>query len=151
MIRAGRPRSPCLKISKGNRFSVPHWVQNDSRVLLLSYAVGTRGSLSGGQVAGREADHSLPFIAETNNAWSYTSTLSYIFIAAVNIGNIVLEPLSKWSHSFGIPDHIFPPPAPMRVTFPANLILLKLVILYLARNTICEPHYGIRSYSKPGI
>jgi hypothetical protein len=109
MIRAGRPRSPCLKISMGNRFSVPHWVQNDSRVLLLSYAMGTRGSLSGGQVAGREADHSLPFIAETNNAWSYTSTLSYIFIAAVNIGNIVLEPLSKWSHSFGIPDHIFPP------------------------------------------
>jgi hypothetical protein len=79
-----------LIISKGNRFSAPHCVQNDFGAHLLSYAMDTRGSFSGGKVAGREADHSLLFIAETKNVWSYTYIHSYIFIAAVNIGNIVL-------------------------------------------------------------
>jgi hypothetical protein len=30
---------------------------------------------------GREADHSPPSSAEVKNAWSYTSTLQYVFIA----------------------------------------------------------------------
>jgi len=35
--------------------------------------MGTKGSFPGGKVAGGEADHSLPSIARSKNAWSYTS------------------------------------------------------------------------------
>jgi hypothetical protein len=38
--------------------------------------MGTRGSFPGG-----EADHSLPSNAGVKNAWSYTSTPSYAFMA----------------------------------------------------------------------
>jgi hypothetical protein len=40
------------------------------------------GALSlGVKRPGREADHSSPSSAEVNNAWSYTSTLQYVFMA----------------------------------------------------------------------
>jgi hypothetical protein len=41
------------------------------------------GSLSlGVKRPGREADHSLPSSAEVKNAWSYTSTPQYVFMAS---------------------------------------------------------------------
>jgi hypothetical protein len=42
-----------------------------------SYPVGTCGSLPGGKVAGREADHLPPSSVEIKNEWSYTSTPHY--------------------------------------------------------------------------
>jgi hypothetical protein len=41
----------------------------------------TGGYLPGVKPPEREADHSSPSSAEVKNAWSYTSTLSYIFMA----------------------------------------------------------------------
>jgi len=46
-----------------------------------SYPMGTRGSLPGVKRPGRDAEHSPPFNAEVNNAWCYTSTLQYAFMA----------------------------------------------------------------------
>jgi hypothetical protein len=43
--------------------------------------MGTRGSISGVKAAGREYDHSPPFNAKAKNAWSYTSTAQYAFMA----------------------------------------------------------------------
>jgi hypothetical protein len=37
--------------------------------------------LTGGEAAGREADHSPPSSAEAKNAWSYTFTPQYAFMA----------------------------------------------------------------------
>jgi hypothetical protein len=46
-----------------------------------SYPMGT-GTLSlGVKRPGCEADHSLPSSAEVKNAWSYTSTPQYVFMA----------------------------------------------------------------------
>jgi hypothetical protein len=39
------------------------------------------GSFTGVNWPGREADHSLPSSAEVKNAWSYTFTPSYVFMA----------------------------------------------------------------------
>jgi hypothetical protein len=41
----------------------------------------TGGSFPGGKAAGGEADHSPPSSAEVKNAWSYTSTPQYVFMA----------------------------------------------------------------------
>jgi hypothetical protein len=41
----------------------------------------TRGSSLGVNQLGCEADHSYPSIAKVNDAWSYTSTPIYIFMA----------------------------------------------------------------------
>jgi hypothetical protein len=46
-----------------------------------SYPVGTRDSFRGVNLPGREADHSPPYSAEFKNAWSYTSTPQYVFMA----------------------------------------------------------------------
>jgi hypothetical protein len=43
--------------------------------------MGTGGSFPWGKAAGNEANHSPPSIAEVKNAWSYTSTLQYAFMA----------------------------------------------------------------------
>jgi hypothetical protein len=43
--------------------------------------MGTRGSSLGVKRWEREADHSLPYNAEVKNAWSYTSTPPYTFMA----------------------------------------------------------------------
>jgi len=42
--------------------------------------MGTGGSFPEGKAPGREADHLSPSSTEFKNAWSYTSTLSYVFI-----------------------------------------------------------------------
>jgi hypothetical protein len=46
-----------------------------------SYPMGTRDSFPGVKRSGREADQSPPSSAEVKNAWSYTSTLQYVFMA----------------------------------------------------------------------
>jgi hypothetical protein len=67
-------------VGAGN-FSLHHRVQNGSGDHPASYPVGTRGSFPGGKRPGREADHSPPSSAEVKNAWSYTSTPQYVFMA----------------------------------------------------------------------
>jgi hypothetical protein len=46
-----------------------------------SSPMGTREFFSGVKRPGREADHSPPSSAEVKNAWSYTSTPQYVFMA----------------------------------------------------------------------
>jgi hypothetical protein len=55
-----------------------HLFQTGSGAHPASYTTGTGGSLQGVNRSGREADHSPPFCAKVNNAWSYTSTPPYI-------------------------------------------------------------------------
>jgi len=43
--------------------------------------MGTGSSFSGSKEAGREDDHSSPLSSEVKNAWSYTSTPQYVFLA----------------------------------------------------------------------
>jgi hypothetical protein len=47
----------------------------------VAYPVGTRGCVSGGKVAGLEAGHSPPTIADINKTWIYTSTPPYVLVA----------------------------------------------------------------------
>jgi hypothetical protein len=75
--RRSRVRVPA---GAGN-FSLHHRVQIGSGAHPASYPMGTRGSYPGGKAAGREADHSPPSSAEVKNAWSYTSTPQYAFMA----------------------------------------------------------------------
>jgi hypothetical protein len=46
-----------------------------------SYPMGTSDSFPGVKLPGHEADHSPPSSAEVKNAWSYTSTHQYVFMA----------------------------------------------------------------------
>jgi hypothetical protein len=46
-----------------------------------SYPMGTGAIFLGVKRPGREADHSAPSSAEVKNAWSYTSTPQYVFMA----------------------------------------------------------------------
>jgi hypothetical protein len=64
-------------------FSPHHRVQTGSRAHPASYPLGIRGFFPGGGVKrpGSEADHSSPSTAEVRNAWSYTSTPQYAFMA----------------------------------------------------------------------
>jgi len=55
-------------------FSLHYRVQTGSGMHSASYPVGTRGFSLGVKQLGHEADHSPPFSAKVNNAWSYTST-----------------------------------------------------------------------------
>jgi hypothetical protein len=57
-------------------FPLHHHIQACSGSHPASYPVGTRGSFPGG-----EADHLPPSSAEVKNAWSYTSTPQYAFMA----------------------------------------------------------------------
>jgi hypothetical protein len=75
--RGSRVRFPA---GAGN-FSLHHRVQSGSGAHPASYPMGTRGSFPGGKAAGCEGDHSPPSSAEVKNAWSYTSTSPYVFIA----------------------------------------------------------------------
>jgi hypothetical protein len=63
---------PCYIILSFERI----WVSMVVVSHLASYPMGTRDSFAGG-----EADHSPPSSAELKNAWSYTSTPQYVFIA----------------------------------------------------------------------
>jgi len=47
----------------------------------VSYQMSSWGSFLGVKAAGDEADHSLPSGAEVQNAWAYTSTSQYVFMA----------------------------------------------------------------------
>jgi hypothetical protein len=61
-------------------FSLRHHVQTDSRAHPAYYPMGTGVSL-GVKLPGREANYSPPSSAEVKNAWSYTSTPPYVFMA----------------------------------------------------------------------
>jgi hypothetical protein len=75
--RGSRVRFPA---GAGN-FSLHHRIQNGAGVHPASYPMGTRGSFPGVKRPGREADHSPSSRAEVKNAWSYTSTPQYVFMA----------------------------------------------------------------------
>jgi hypothetical protein len=75
--RGSRVRFPA---GAGN-FSLHHRVQNGSGAQPASYPMTTGGLFLGIKVPGREADFSPPSSAEVKNAWSYTSTHQYVFMA----------------------------------------------------------------------
>jgi hypothetical protein len=53
----------------------------------------------GVKLSGREADHSPPSTAEVKNAWSYTSTPQYAFMAWCSVkaqGQLYLLPFTGW-------------------------------------------------------
>jgi hypothetical protein len=50
-------------------------------VTLCLLASGYQGHFSRGKATGREADHSPSSSAEVKNAWNYTSTPHYVFMA----------------------------------------------------------------------
>jgi hypothetical protein len=56
----------------------PDWLW----VHLASYRMGSRGSSLGVKQLGCEADHSYPSSAKVKDAWSYTSTPTYNFMAS---------------------------------------------------------------------
>jgi hypothetical protein len=56
-----------------------HRVQTDSGAHPVSCPTGTGGSYPEVKRPGHEADHAPPSSAEVKNAWSYTSTLLYVF------------------------------------------------------------------------
>jgi hypothetical protein len=62
-------------------FSPNHSVQTGSGAHSPSYLMGTRGSFVEIKRSGREADYSHPSSVEVKNAWSYTSTPQYVFMA----------------------------------------------------------------------
>jgi hypothetical protein len=75
--RGSRVRLPA---GAGN-FSLRHRVQNGSESHPASYPTGTRALSLGVKRPVREADHSPPLSAEVKNAWIYTSTPQYVFMA----------------------------------------------------------------------
>jgi hypothetical protein len=62
-------------------FSLRHRIQTGSGAHPVSYPVGTRNYFRGVKLPGREADNWFPFSTEVKNAWSYTSTSSYVIMA----------------------------------------------------------------------
>jgi len=62
--------------------SLDHRVQNGSDAHPASYPMGTGGSFPGGKRSEREAGHLPPSSAEVKNAWSYTDTHPYVFMAS---------------------------------------------------------------------
>jgi hypothetical protein len=58
-----------------------HVVQTGSGAHPVSYLMCKEDSFSGGNVAGREADHSTPTNAEVKNTWIYTPTPQCTFMA----------------------------------------------------------------------
>jgi hypothetical protein len=63
------------------RFSLRHNVQTGSGTHPASYAMGTRVISSGEKRPRHEADHSPPSSAEVKNAWSCTSTPTFVCMA----------------------------------------------------------------------
>jgi hypothetical protein len=72
--RDSRVRFP---VGAGN-FSLHHRIRNGSGAYPASYQMG---SFLRVKRPGREADYSPPTSAEVKNAWSYTSTPQYVFMA----------------------------------------------------------------------
>jgi hypothetical protein len=66
---------------RGRNFSLRHRFQTCPSAHPASYPFSTRGSYPGGKEAGSESDHSTPPSAEDRNAWKYTSTPPYVFMA----------------------------------------------------------------------
>jgi hypothetical protein len=62
-------------------FSLHHWVQNGSGSHPASYPTGTGGSFRGSKAAGAWSCPLIPSSAEVKNAWSYTSSPKYVFMA----------------------------------------------------------------------
>jgi len=63
--------------------------------------MGTGDSSLGVMQPGREADHSPPSTAEIKNAWSYTSTLQYAFMAWCSVkaqGQVFLSRCRTCTH-----------------------------------------------------
>jgi hypothetical protein len=67
--------------AEAGNFSLHHYVQNGSGAHPASYPMGIRAVSLGVKRPGYEADHSPPSSAEVKNAWSYTSTPQYAFMA----------------------------------------------------------------------
>jgi hypothetical protein len=65
----------------GRDFSLRYCIQTGSGPHPASYRMGAGGSFPGVRRPGREADHSPPCSAEVKNAWSYTFTPPYVFMA----------------------------------------------------------------------
>jgi hypothetical protein len=68
-------------------FSLHHRVQTGSGSHPASYPMGTGAVSLGIKRPGRKVDHSPPSSAEVKNAWSYTSTLQYVFMTWCLIKN----------------------------------------------------------------
>jgi hypothetical protein len=85
-------------LERARLFSLSHRVQSESEVQ-PPYQMGIWGSFperGGGKLPGREADHLPQFNAEVKNAWSSTSTLTYVFMALYVLkhrGNFILRHL----------------------------------------------------------
>jgi hypothetical protein len=77
-LRVGRPGFDSWQ-GKGF-FSLCHCVQTDFAAHVAFYTVRTGDSFPGDR-PGREANHSPSSSAEIKNAWSYTSTPKYVFMA----------------------------------------------------------------------
>jgi hypothetical protein len=77
---AGRSSGIRFPAGTGN-LSLLHSVQTGSVAHLPSSPMGMGGALYPGVKRGRESDHSLPSRSEVKNAWRYTSTFQYVFMA----------------------------------------------------------------------
>jgi hypothetical protein len=66
---------------KAGNFCIYHCVQTGSGAHTASSPIGTRVSFLGVKRPGRKADHTPPNSAEIKNAWGFTSTLQYAFMA----------------------------------------------------------------------
>jgi hypothetical protein len=79
---------------EAENFSLRHSVQTDSGTNPATYPVDTQGTFPGGEGKAVEDDHSSPTNPEVKNAWSYTSTPPYIFMAwslVKHRGNFILS------------------------------------------------------------
>jgi len=65
--------------SEGNIFATPSGPALRPTQLPVQWVAGALSPLV--KWLEREADHSLPFSDEVKNAWSYTSTPQYVFMA----------------------------------------------------------------------
>jgi hypothetical protein len=75
-------RGATVRFPEGaNNISLHYLVRNGSGALPASYPMFTGGIFAGVKRSARKADHSPQSSAEVKNAWSYTSTLPYVFMA----------------------------------------------------------------------
>jgi hypothetical protein len=76
-------KSKPVRVPAGaGNFSLHHRVQTSSGVHLTSFAMGTRSPFPGSKAAGgvKLTTH-LHLVPRSKNAWSYTSTPQYAFVA----------------------------------------------------------------------
>jgi hypothetical protein len=76
MLLCGRPENRGSILGRDERFSLLHCVWTGSGAHLAYYKMGTEVTRPE-----REPDHSPPTSAEVKNAWSYTATPPYVFMA----------------------------------------------------------------------